>query len=184
MSEMKCDWMRCSTPLGEMLLASDESAPDEPALGKPALCGAWFVGQKYFPSMAGWRERKTALFEKAAFELQRYFEGGLRRFTVPLRPRGTPFQQKVWAGIAEIGYGRTVSYVRLAARLKSSPRAVGSATGRNPLSLFVPCHRVVGSGGLLTGYAGGLKRKEALLTLEGIDVLEGMKVLEGVVKGV
>jgi methylated-DNA-[protein]-cysteine S-methyltransferase len=120
--------------------------------------------------LTDWRERHSALFEKAAFELECYFKGELRRFSVPLRPQGTPFQQKVWKGIAEIGYGCTASYGHLAARLNSSPRAVGSATGRNPLSLFVPCHRVVGSDGFLTGYAGGLERKEALLTLEGVEV--------------
>ncbi|MDR2180982.1 MAG: methylated-DNA--[protein]-cysteine S-methyltransferase [Synergistaceae bacterium] len=172
------EWMRCATPLGEVLLASDGSAADE-----PALCGAWFVGQKYFPRLEGWgdsgwrasdwREGKNDLLEKAALELERYFQGELRRFTVPLRPQGTAFQQKVWAGIGEIGYGCTASYGQLAAELKSSPRAVGSATGRNPLSLFIPCHRVVGSDGLLTGYAGGLKRKEALLALEGVRVKDG-----------
>ena len=161
------DWMKCSTPLGEMLLASDGSA----------LCGAWFLGQKYFPLLAGWTEQKKeqsdALFKKAAWELQRYFGGQLRCFTVPLRPQGTPFQQKVWARIAEIGYGRTSTYGQLAEALGSSPRAVGAATGRNPLSLFIPCHRVVGSEGFLTGYAGGLKRKKALLKLEGIQVKDG-----------
>jgi methylated-DNA-[protein]-cysteine S-methyltransferase len=157
------DWTKCSTPLGGVLLASDGSA----------LCGAWFQGQKYFPLLVDWKEQKDELFENAVWELQRYFEGELRCFTVPLRPKGTPFQQKVWARIAEIGYGCTVTYGQLAQQLGSSPRAVGSATGRNPLSLFIPCHRVVGSEGFLTGYAGGLKRKEALLRLEGIQVRDG-----------
>ncbi|MDR1977316.1 MAG: methylated-DNA--[protein]-cysteine S-methyltransferase [Synergistaceae bacterium] len=161
-------YIKFFTPIGEMLLASEGSS----------LCGAWFMGQKYFPAMEGWgmegwEERENELFDTATFELARYFMGQLQRFTVSLRPRGTPFQQKVWSSIAEIPYGRAASYEELAKRLGSSPRAVGAATGRNPLSIFIPCHRVVGSGGDLTGYAGGLKKKEALLKLEGVEVKDG-----------
>ncbi|MDR3264539.1 MAG: methylated-DNA--[protein]-cysteine S-methyltransferase [Synergistaceae bacterium] len=162
------DYIKQSTPLGDMILASDGSA----------LCGAWFAGQKYFPVTEGWREGEDRALEKAAVELRRYFSGELRCFTVPLRPRGTTFQQKVWAGISEIAYGQTASYGELAARLGSAPRAVGAATGRNPVSVFIPCHRLVGHGALmngaapsdksLTGYAGGLDKKRALLTLEGV----------------
>jgi methylated-DNA-[protein]-cysteine S-methyltransferase len=156
------------TPLGEMLLASDGAA----------LCGAWFVGQKYFPlrlrensAQNDWTEaREDAVLQKAVQELERYFAGDLKIFSVPLAPRGTPFQEKVWAGIADIPYGRTESYGALAARLRSGPRAVGSATGRNPVSLFIPCHRVVGGDGHITGYAGGLEKKKRLLTLEGIKL--------------
>jgi methylated-DNA-[protein]-cysteine S-methyltransferase len=162
--------MKTPTPLGEMLLASDGDA----------LCGAWFVGQRYFPvfSTGGdWVEtREDALLQKAAQELESYFAGNLRVFSVPLAPRGTPFQEKVWAGIAAVPYGRTASYGELAARLRSGPRAVGAATGRNPASLFIPCHRLVGGGGHLTGYAGGLERKKRLLTLEGVR-LEDEKVV-------
>jgi methylated-DNA-[protein]-cysteine S-methyltransferase len=154
-----------------MLLASDGSA----------LCGAWFAGQKYFPVRDGsvrdgsvrddWAEaREDAVLRKAAWELERYFAGELRIFSVPLAPRGTPFQERVWAGIADIPYGRTESYGALAARLSSGSRAVGAATGRNPVSLFIPCHRVVGVDGHITGYAGGLEKKERLLTLEGIKL--------------
>ncbi|MDR3231125.1 MAG: methylated-DNA--[protein]-cysteine S-methyltransferase [Synergistaceae bacterium] len=162
-------YVRLSTPLGSMVLASDGSA----------LCGAWFVGQKYFPVMEGWREGEDRVLEKAASELERYFSGELRRFTVSLRPRGTDFQRRVWAGIAEIAYGHTARYGELAARLNSAPRAAGAATGRNPVSVFIPCHRVVGHGAAtgaplseraLTGYAGGLDRKKALLNLEGVEV--------------
>jgi methylated-DNA-[protein]-cysteine S-methyltransferase len=134
-----------------------------------ALCGAWFAGQKYFPLLeedAARKGEEDGLLRKAAAELDRYFKGEAADFSVPLRPAGTAFQKEVWSGIAEIGYGRTASYKDLAALLGSSPRAVGSAVGRNPLSVFIPCHRVVGSGGALTGYAGGLDRKKALLALE------------------
>jgi methylated-DNA-[protein]-cysteine S-methyltransferase len=171
-------YMETSTPLGEMLLMSDGAA----------LCGAWFKRQKYFPVPKNsvsdgsvrkqWTEtREDAVLQKAAQEIERYFAGDLRLFSVPLAPRGTPFQEKVWAGIADIPYGRTESYGALAARLQSGPRAVGAATGRNPVSLFIPCHRVVGGGGQLTGYAGGLEKKRYLLILEGIK-LERDKVTQ------
>ena len=150
---MNFTYLKTSTPLGEMTLASDGSA----------LCGAWFIEQKHFPVMSEWREDgENELLKKAADELRSYFAGELRHFTVPLYPRGTSFQQQVWAGIAGIPYGRTASYGDLAKRLHSSARAVGSATGRNPLSLFIPCHRVMGGDGSITGYAGGLDRKKAL----------------------
>ena len=150
-----------STPIGEIVLSSDGTA----------LCGLNFAGGKYFPSLpdrpAG---QKNDLLEHTAHELKLYFAGKLREFTVPLRLAGTPFQQKVWAGIAEIPYGRLTSYGELAAKLKTGARAVGSATGRNPISIIIPCHRVVGYGGAITGYGGGLDRKRALLTLEGITI--------------
>ncbi|MDR2176257.1 MAG: methylated-DNA--[protein]-cysteine S-methyltransferase [Synergistaceae bacterium] len=172
-------YARTLTPLGEMLLASDGFA----------LCGAWFEGQKHFPvgdgsvrdgsvQDSGWTEAgEDGVLREAVRELERYFAGDLRGFSVPLAPRGTPFQKRVWACIADISYGRTESYGAIAARLRSSPRAVGTATGRNPVSLFVPCHRVVGGGGHITGYAGGLEKKKRLLTLEGVK-LEREKILQ------
>ena len=155
--------------MGEMLLISDETALRE----------AHFVGGKSCPSLPDLvgREQKNLknhLLEQATRELERYFAGELREFTVPLRTVGTPFQQKVWAGIAEIPYGRLLSYGTLAANLKTGARAVGSATGSNPISIFIPCHRVVGYNGAITGYGGGLDRKRALLALEGITITEDM----------
>jgi methylated-DNA-[protein]-cysteine S-methyltransferase len=145
-----------------MLLASDGSA----------LCGAWFAGQKYFPACDGWTEAgETGALREAVRELERYFAGDLKAFSVPLAPRGTPFQERVWACIAGIPYGRTESYGALATRLGSGPRAVGAATGRNPVSLFIPCHRVIGGGGHITGYAGGLEKKRSLLALEGVALM-------------
>ncbi len=158
--------MKVSTPLGEMLLASDGGA----------LCGAWFVGQKYFPVVDGWEEtQKNELLLRAARELDGYFAGNLRRFTVPLLPHGTEFRKKIWAGIAAIPWGRTITYGALASQAGTHPRAAGTATGRNPVSLFIPCHRVVGGDGFITGYAGGLDKKRALLTLEGI-ALDGDRI--------
>ncbi|MGE5617209.1 MAG: methylated-DNA--[protein]-cysteine S-methyltransferase, partial [Bacillota bacterium] len=101
-------------------------------------------------------------------QLADYFEGKRRGFEMPAVAKGTPFQQRIWKEIARIPYGETITYAELARRAGApgSARAAGAATGRNPLSIVVPCHRVVGSGGSLTGYAGGLDRKEKLLTLE------------------
>jgi methylated-DNA-[protein]-cysteine S-methyltransferase len=108
------------------------------------------------------------IFEDASFQLQEYFSGKRRHFDIPLRLQGTPFQLKVWHALMEIPIGSTVSYGELAGRInrKEAARAVGAAVGRNPVSVIVPCHRVIGSGGSLTGYAGGLERKRALLDLE------------------
>ncbi len=102
-------------------------------------------------------------------QLASYFAGRLRRFAVPLDPRGTPFQRQVWAALAAIPYGETRSYGAVAAAIgqPTASRAVGAANGRNPISIIVPCHRVIGAAGSLTGFAGGLEAKQILLALEG-----------------
>lgn len=109
------------------------------------------------------------LLMEAARQLRAYFARELKEFDLPLRPAGTPFQQKVWAELRRIGYGQTASYGEIAARLAMSPgasRAVGAANGRNPIGIVIPCHRVIGAQGLLSGYAGGVERKRLLLELE------------------
>jgi methylated-DNA-[protein]-cysteine S-methyltransferase len=139
-----------ATPLGALLLARTEHG----------LAGAWFEGQKHH---AGELE--------AAEQLGDYFAGRSSRFDVPLDLHGTGFQLGVWQALRAIGPGQTRSYLEIA-RTVGSPkavRAVGAAVGKNPLSVIVPCHRVVGSNGALTGYAGGLHRKRALLALEGVS---------------
>lgn len=155
-----------SSPLGEILLAAD-------GLG---LFGLWFEGQKYFASgLEGeCREGSPAVFDAARRWLDIYFSGKDPGFIPPLHLRGTVFQRRVWALLCDIPYGRTASYGELAGRLAEEggascacARAVGGAVGRNRVSLIVPCHRVVGVNGGLTGYAGGLERKAALLRLEG-----------------
>ena len=110
----------------------------------------------------------TPLLRQAAEELAAYFAGQLREFTVPLASKGTPFQQKVWAALREIPYGETRSYKEIAAMVgnEKACRAVGMANNRNPLLILIPCHRVTGAKGALTGYSGGLDRKHALLELE------------------
>ena len=149
-----------STSLGTMLLASDGDA----------LSGAWFEGQRYEPSRgASWEHRANLpILMRAAVELTEYFAGTRTAFTLRLNPAGTAFQREVWDAIAAIRYGETAAYRDLAAHIgrPASIRAAGAATGRNPLSIIVPCHRVVGADGALTGYAGGLDRKRALLALE------------------
>jgi len=146
------------TPYGRMLLVA----------GEKGLSGVYFVGQKYFPKIgADWRHAPRAL-ARAKRELREYFAGKRRRFGLGLAAEGTAFQRAVWREIAKVGFGETITYGELARRAGrlGSARAAGAATGRNPLSVIVPCHRIVGANGGLTGYAGGLSKKKALLALE------------------
>lgn len=148
------------SPHGRMLLVADDEG----------LSGAYFDGQKYLARVdPEWRQdAHHAPLVQAKRELAEYFGGERRRFETPLAPRGTPFQQAVWKAISTVGFGETITYGELARRAgcAGSVRAAGAATGRNPISIIVPCHRIVGSDGSLTGYAGGLDRKRALLALE------------------
>ena len=113
---------------------------------------------------------ETPLLARGRAELLEYFQGKRRVFDLPLAPQGTPFQRRVWSALAEIPYGQTITYGELARRVgcPKGSRAVGQANHRNPLPIFLPCHRVVGANGTLTGYGGGLELKEWLLRLEGI----------------
>ncbi len=148
------------SPHGQMLLVA----------GEAGLCGVYFDGQKHHPRIASqWRrDARHATLNQAKRELEEYFAGGRRRFEVALAPEGTRFQHSVWKAISSVGFGATISYAELAERAgcPGSARAAGAATGRNPIGIIVPCHRIVGSNGSLTGYAGGLDRKRALLALE------------------
>ena len=148
------------SPLRRVLLTSDGEA----------LTGLYLEGQKYEPRPADdWvRDDALPLFVTTATQLDEYFAGTRSRFELPLAPVGTPFQRQVWLALEELPYGGRVTYGELARRLgrPQAARAVGAAVGRNPVSIIVPCHRVVGSDGALTGYAGGLERKQALLRLE------------------
>ncbi len=134
-----------------------------------ALVGIYFVGQRWEPApIEDASHTSTAITDLATQQLQEYFAGSRLEFTLPLAPKGTDFQQAVWQQISTIEAGQLLSYGNIATRLgnPNASRAVGAATGKNPLSIVVPCHRVVGSSGRLTGYAGGLKRKITLLQLE------------------
>ena len=134
------------------------------------LAGVYFERQKHFPAgRREWlRDPRHPAIRRAKKELREYFAGRRRRFTVSLDAAGTPFQRAIWKAIAKVRFGETLSYGELAKRAghAGSARAAGAATGRNPLGIVVPCHRIVGSNGRLTGYAGGLARKRALLALE------------------
>jgi len=135
------------------------------------LAGVWFEGQKHMPDLSRWTlQQDHPLLVEAARQLDDYFAARRARFDLPLDLQaGTVFQQSVWRALLSIPSGSTTSYGELSWRvgLPRAPRAVGAAVGRNPLSIVVPCHRVVGSKGALTGYAGGVERKQALLRLEG-----------------
>ncbi|RYF13753.1 MAG: methylated-DNA--[protein]-cysteine S-methyltransferase [Comamonadaceae bacterium] len=149
------------SPLGRVLLAATDRG----------LAGAWFEGQKHGPDASGWPEDPAhPVLVEAAVQLRAYFAGERDGFDLPLDLQaGTPFQQSVWNALRAIPTGGTTSYAQLARGLgrANAARAIGAAVGRNPISVVVPCHRVVGTGGALTGYAGGLERKTALLRLEG-----------------
>lgn len=159
---------RYDSPLGPITLAGEDGA----------LTGLWFDGQKYFGAglPAGTPEGEPPVFRQVRAWLDRYFRGEDPGPAPPLAPAGTAFQRTVWEVLREIPYGRTATYGQVAQAAgrglgrNTSPRAAGSAVGRNPISLLIPCHRVVGAGGSLTGYAGGLERKEALLKLEGAEI--------------
>jgi methylated-DNA-[protein]-cysteine S-methyltransferase len=133
-----------------------------------ALTGLYMRRQRHRPPQDSFGEPDAAPFAEAIEQLRDYFAGRRTDFDLPLAPRGTEFQLRVWAALRQIPYGRTVSYGELAAEIgrPSAARAVGMANGRNPIGIIVPCHRVVGATGDLTGYGGGLDRKRQLLNLE------------------
>ncbi|MFM5335018.1 methylated-DNA--[protein]-cysteine S-methyltransferase [Aeromonas enteropelogenes] len=142
------------------------------AINERGLVHVDFVaGLRALPDMSGWQQDGEALAPYLA-EFEAYFAGRLQRFTLPLAASGTEFQQAVWQALCDIPYGETRSYgdIALAIGKPNAMRAVGAANGRNPLSIIVPCHRVIGQNGSLTGYAGGLEIKKALLQLENIKV--------------
>ena len=153
-------YLRHESPLGPMLVAATQRG----------IAGVWFQGQRHGPDISRWNEQSDhPLLLQAAAQLDEYFQGRRESFDLPLDLQGgTAFQQSVWRALLAIPRGSTTSYAELGRRIgRDAPRAVGAAVGRNPLSIVVPCHRVVGTGGALTGYAGGLERKTALLRLEG-----------------
>ena len=164
-----CVQTTIGSPLGPMLLAASTAG----------LAGVWFTDQRHLPPaelIRSWRpEPVHPVLIAAADQLATYFLGKSTHFDLPLDlSSGTPFQQAVWQALLQIPAGSTLSYGVLARQIgkPAAVRAVGAAVGRNPLSIVVPCHRVLGAGGALTGYAGGLHRKTALLHLEGALIPE------------
>ena len=148
------------TPIGELMLVASDSK----------LAGIYFVGCDHLPvAHKQWqRHAKNPIFRQTKEQLEEYFAGKRTTFSVPLHFAGTDFQERVWRRIALIPYGKTISYAELA-RQAGNPKAIraaGTSTGRNPLSIIIPCHRVIGKNGAITGYAGGLDKKQRLLQLE------------------
>ena len=150
------------SPVGRITLVDDDGA----------LVGLYLSEQKHLPTASSLGARDDRVQPALREQLPAYFRGELQLFEVPLAPVGTPFQLSVWTALQQVPYGTTCTYADLATAIgrPTAVRAVGAANGRNPICLVVPCHRVVGSGGALTGYAGGLDRKAFLLDLEGRSV--------------
>ena len=159
------------SPIGNMLLAADEMG----------LTGLWFEGQKYFALDLDkeHEEKEIPLFEKVKQWLDIYFSGKEPDFTIPLHFTGTEFQKEVWEILCTIPYGQTMTYGEIAKRIAArkglphmSAQAIGGAVGHNRISIIVPCHRVVGADGSLTGYAGGIEKKAKLLKLEKVSMIQ------------
>ena len=150
------------SPAGELLLLSNGEA----------LTALHMTAGKYVPTVNDdWvRDKRLAVLTQTKRELDAYFRGELRAFTMPLAPQGTDFQKRAWIALTKIPYGETRSYGQQAHSIGSpaAVRAIGAANGKNPIGIIVPCHRVIGANGSLTGYAGGLHNKAFLLKLEGI----------------
>lgn len=159
---MKASLFYCfyDSPVGRLILSGTESA----------LSGLWISGEKHAPGIGETWVRNESVFAEARRQLDEYFAGTRRAFDLPLAAGGTDFQQRVWAGLCRIPFGSTRSYGQLAVELGSPKgmRAVGLANGKNPISIVVPCHRVIGADNSLTGYGGGLAAKRWLLEHEGL----------------
>lgn len=156
---MKYALHEMSSPLGKLWILADDKA---------LLALTW--NREDLKSWPQAQKAATPLLKKAQKQLQEYFEGQRKNFDLPLAPLGTEFQQKAWRQLTRIPFGQTLSYAEQAEKMgkPKAVRAVGSANGRNPLPILVPCHRVIGRSGHLTGYAGGLARKRLLLEIEGL----------------
>ncbi|MDR1307038.1 MAG: methylated-DNA--[protein]-cysteine S-methyltransferase [Treponema sp.] len=158
---------KIKSPVGTLTVSSD---------GKN-ICGLWIEGQKYFAKTLGKdvSEQNLPVFEDVRKWLDVYFSGKKPGFMPPLMPKGSPFQKSIWNNLCKIPYGKTTTYGELAKQFElenkdrhMSARAVGGAVGHNPISVLIPCHRVIGKSGSLTGYAGGIAAKTKLLQLEGV----------------
>lgn len=161
---------KCKSSIGNIIISSD---------GK-SITGLWFENQKYFASTLdkNAEEKDLEVFRKIKKWLDRYFKGENPKIDFDLKPKGSEFRQRVWNTLLSIPYGKIVTYKEIAEKVfdlekgKISYRAIGGAVGHNPISIIIPCHRVVGSDKSLTGYAGGIDKKKFLLNLEGIDISE------------
>jgi methylated-DNA-[protein]-cysteine S-methyltransferase len=162
---------KISSPVGLLTVASDGEN----------VTGLWIEGQKYFASTLGLHveEKDLPVFDSARKWLERYFSGNEPDFMPPLEPEGTPFQRTVWDVLRTLPYGQVVTYGDVAARIgqPEAMRAVGATVGRNPISILIPCHRVISAKGSLTGYAAGIEKKKWLLRLEKVPLAGDHAVL-------
>jgi methylated-DNA-[protein]-cysteine S-methyltransferase len=168
-------WTTFESPVGELRVIAGRSAITAIEFGGPVPSGASARSSISRAAAVaagrpvGDRDDAHPILREAVDQLRAYFAGELKEFDLPLDPQGTAFQLSVWDQLRTIGYGETASYGEIARRLGMTPaasRAVGLANGRNPIPIVIPCHRVVGANGSLTGYAGGIERKQTLLDLE------------------
>ncbi len=172
-------YAECASPQGNLYLAATERG----------LAGMWFTDQRHLPNVSSWKRlddvNQNHIIKVTLQQLEAYFAGKLQQFAFPHElpldlSAGTPFQQAVWQALLKIPFGKTISYGELSSSMGKplAVRAVGTAIGHNPISIVVPCHRVIGANGSLTGYAGGLHRKAIFLKLEGIRTssLQGILV--------
>lgn len=173
-------YAECSSPHGQLYLAATQRG----------LAGMWFTDQRHLPDVSPWQRMDNArqhdVLEETQAQLLAYFAGKLQQFDLPLDlSAGTVFQQAVWQALLKIPFGKTTSYGALSSSIGKplAVRAVGTAIGRNPIGIIVPCHRVVGADGSLTGYAGGLHRKQDFLTLEGA-ILTNSPASEADIQGI
>lgn len=152
-------YTRMNSPVGELVIAAD---------GEALRFVLFQTGKMAAPAAPEWEDAKRGIVKETVRQLDAYFSRKLRAFDLPLGPQGTGFQERVWQELVNIGYGATISYGELARRIgnPAASRAVGLANGRNPIPIIIPCHRVIGASGKLTGYGGGLPVKEHLLALE------------------
>lgn len=148
------------SPLGQLTIQANEQG----------ILGVWLPVYTTQPEELGEKDESFPILVEAKVQLGEYFASERTEFSLPLAPQGTDFQQKVWHALCNIPYGESWSYQELAESIgkPTASRAVGTANGRNPISIIVPCHRVIGKNGQLTGYAGGLEAKKTLLKLEGV----------------
>ena len=162
---------RIDSPVGPLMLAADASG----------LRHIEFRHNRHPADRADWHGGDNEVLQATEAQLGEYFAGKRQRFELPLAPQGTPFQREVWFALADIPYGQTMSYAQLATKLSrpTASRAVGAANGRNPLGILLPCHRVVGAKGSLTGFSGGLAAKRFLLELEGALPKPAADLLDG-----
>lgn len=156
-------WTAIDSPIGRLTLTADDDA----------ITGMWFAtlrGESPPVQLASQQDDAAPLLRSAAAQLGEYFAGDRQTFDLPLRPAGTLFQQRVWAALRQIPFGQTITYGELAHRIgnAAASRAVGAANGRNPIGILIPCHRVIGTNGHLTGFGGGIDTKLALLKHEGL----------------